>query len=81
MCTNYVSSLVQDSNAKVLSHEQKFKHANIGTHWHTFGTCAPKLVHTKLRNKKQTMQPRYPQCRQQRAIAQQSLAIDNKGNT
>jgi hypothetical protein len=32
MCTNYVSSLVQDSNAKVLSHEQKFKHANIGTH-------------------------------------------------
>ena len=32
MRTNYVGSLVQDSNAKVLSHEQKAKHANIGTH-------------------------------------------------
>ena len=29
MCTIYVSSLVQDLNAKVLSHEQKLKHANI----------------------------------------------------
>ena len=32
MCTKYVSSLIQDSNAKVLSHEQKFIYANIGTH-------------------------------------------------
>ena len=31
MCTNYVNSLVQDSNAKALSQEPKFKHANIGT--------------------------------------------------
>ena len=33
MCTSYVSSLVQDSNAKVLSCVQKFKHTNsIGSH-------------------------------------------------
>ncbi len=33
MCTNYVSSPVQDSNGKVLSYKQKCKHANsIGTH-------------------------------------------------
>ena len=33
MCTSYVSSLVQYSNAKVLSYKQKCKHTNsIGSH-------------------------------------------------
>ena len=37
--------------------------------------------HKTKKQKTQTIQTRYPQCRQQRAIAQKSPALDNKGKT
>jgi hypothetical protein len=46
---------------------------------HIWNLCAKAGSHKA--KKTQTIQPRYPQCRQQRAIAQQSPALDKKGKT
>jgi hypothetical protein len=47
---------------------------------HIWSLCAKAGSHNTKKQKTQTIKPaRYPKYRQQRAMAQQILAIDNKG--